>query len=162
MQQNRRHGIGGEPSRQLLAASESVKRNRASRRLATAAVSLNPVLKDELNARGERHHAVRSDRRAAAMQLADEVRYFVQGHTRVPLRERRLARDGLQQERPQRCVGAPHERYTPRGLPTPQRRRLRARELRVRRELEDSGATVAPAASEHQGGVAASNRVADN
>jgi len=96
-----------------VAPSQAVDRNRASHHLAALRVSLNPVLEDELNPRRERRPAVRNHRCAAAMQLADEVRDVVQLNSGAPLRKGGLAWDGLQQQRTQRCVIAPHQRYSP-------------------------------------------------
>ena len=162
MQEHGHAGIADKPSREFVAPSESVNRHRASHRLATPAVPLDPVLEDELNPRRERHHAVRDDRRAAAMQAADEVRDVIELNSGAPLRERSLAWDGLKQQRAQRCVIAPHERYPPRGLPAPKRRRFRDPKFRLGRELENRGATVGASASDHQRGIAAPDGVTED
>jgi hypothetical protein len=161
MQQHALDGIGGKRSRELVAPSEVVDRHRASH-LATPPMSRNPVLEDEVDPRREQYHAVGYDRCAAAMQLADEVRDVVQLNSRAPLRKRGFARDGLQQQCAQCCVIAPHQRYSPRGLPAPKRRRLRGPEFRVRCELEHSGATIGASAANHQRGVAAPNSLTNH
>lgn len=150
------------PSRRLAATSEPLNRYRAGHRLATQAMSLDPVLEDELHPRRERHHAARDQGRAAAVQPGDKADDLIHLNRRAPLGQRCLARDGLKRQRAQRCVFTPHERYPPRGLPPSKRLRLRHPKLRFGRELENSGATVGATAANHERAMAAPNGVTDD
>jgi hypothetical protein len=67
MEQHRYTNIGNKLPRELVAPSQPLDRNGASHHLATAAVSLNPVLEDELNPLRERLDAGPNKGCAAAM-----------------------------------------------------------------------------------------------
>lgn len=109
MQQHGLDGIAGKPSRELLAPSEAIDRNRASHHLATPAMPLNPVLEDELNPRRERRPAVRYDRYAAAPpSSASGVSLSTAGHPSA--RRHRTTSEVL--PRQQR-----HQRPVPSALP---------------------------------------------
>lgn len=133
MQQHAHAGVGDEPTRELMAPSDSVDRHRASHRLAPPGVPLHPVLEDEVDPRCERHHAVGDDRRTAAMQLADEVRDLLQLDTFAPLGEWSLARDALRSTAPD-AVSWPHTSGT------------RPEDSRLRSD-DDSGTPTPPQAS---------------
>src|SRR5919201_1169283 len=118
--------------------------------IAALRMSLNPVLEDELNPLPERPDAVPNGASAVAMQRPDQVRDLILLNSHAQLRQRKLVRDALQQQRAERRVIAPHQWYSARGLPAPKRRGLRRPEIRIRRELEDSRAAVGTSATDDE------------